>query len=72
MGAEELLGQTGRANRGPSAAGALVGLEGQEGQEGQEGLEGLFQTHQLIRAESSQAAIQRALVAAAKARALAM
>lgn len=63
MGAEELLGQTGRANRGPSAAGALVGLEGQEG---------LFQTHQLIRAESSQAAVQRALVAAAKARALAM
>lgn len=36
------------------------------------GHEGLFHGNQLMRAESSQAAIQRALAAAAKARALAM
>lgn len=49
---------------GPSASGALVCVDG--------GHEGLFHGNQLVRTEGSQAAVQRALGAAAKARALAM
>lgn len=49
---------------GPSASGALVCVDG--------GHQGLFHANQLMRAESSQAAVQRALEAAAKARGLAM
>ena len=46
--------------------GVLVFADGGSGQEG------LFENNQLLRRENSQAAVQRALSAAAKARALAM
>lgn len=40
--------------------------------DGGSGHEGLFENNQLLRTENSQAAVQRALAAAAKAQALAM
>lgn len=52
----------------PFASGALVFVDGGPGSS----QEGLFQNNQLMRKESSQAAIQRALAGAAMARALAM
>lgn len=63
------LGQTGSqwVTLRPSAAGALF-VDGGPGSS----QEGLFQNNQLMRPESSRAAIQRALAGAAKARALAM
>lgn len=52
-----------------SAAGVLTFVDGGGGGGSHEGL---FETNQLMRRENSQGAVQRAQVAAAKARALAM